>query len=226
MIIFTVPLFTASLQCPNRPLILWLGLCCAMIFIMALIGAVTRLTESGLSITRWEPVKGALPPLSDAAWNKAFELYKATPQYRAINQGMALPEFKTIYFWEWLHRLWGRLIGLVYAAGLAWFWLRRQIPPGYKAPLLAALAFGGLQGFVGWFMVQSGLQPGMAAVSHYRLALHLMLAFALYGFLLLQMLRLARPACFSGVVLPEAACVVRLCFPVPCDYVGRVHGRA
>jgi cytochrome c oxidase assembly protein subunit 15 len=161
-----------------------------MIFIMALIGAVTRLTESGLSITRWEPVKGALPPLSATAWQNAFDLYKATPQYKAINQGMGLPEFKNIYFWEWLHRLWGRLIGLIYAAGLAWFWLRKQIPKGYGWPLLGALALGGMQGFVGWFMVQSGLQPGMAAVSHYRLALHLGIALMLYGWLLIQMLRL------------------------------------
>jgi cytochrome c oxidase assembly protein subunit 15 len=175
----------------RRPLILWLGLCCAMIFLMALIGAVTRLTESGLSITRWEPVKGALPPMSDTAWQEQFDLYKATPQYKAINQGMSLPEFKNIYFWEWVHRLWGRLIGLVYAAGLVYFWIRKQIPPGYKAPLVIALALGGLQGFVGWYMVQSGLQPGMAAVSHYRLALHLGLALILYAWLLIQMLKLS-----------------------------------
>jgi cytochrome c oxidase assembly protein subunit 15 len=161
-----------------------------MIFIMALIGAVTRLTESGLSITRWEPVKGALPPLSEKGWQEAFDLYRATPQYRAINQGMKLEDFKKIYFWEWLHRLWGRLIGLVYAAGLAFFWLRRQIPKGYKTPLAAALALGGLQGLVGWLMVKSGLQPGTASVSPLGLAAHLSLAFALFGFLYIQMLRL------------------------------------
>lgn len=184
----------------HRGLIVWLGLCCAMIFLMALIGAVTRLTESGLSITRWDPVKGALPPLSDTAWNNAFDLYKATPQYKAINQGMSLPEFKNIYFWEWLHRLWGRVIGLVYAGGLLFFWLRKQIPPGFKAPLLGALALGGVQGFVGWYMVQSGLEPGMASVSHYRLALHLGLALFLYALLFVQILRLLpRPAFKPGL---------------------------
>jgi cytochrome c oxidase assembly protein subunit 15 len=161
-----------------------------MIFLMALIGAITRLTESGLSITEWQPVKGALPPLSASDWQKAFDLYKATPQYRAINQGMSLEEFKNIFFWEWLHRLWGRLIGLVYAAGLVWFWVRKEIPQGFKLPLFAALVLGGLQGLIGWLMVKSGLQPGMASVSPYRLAAHLAMALVLYGFIYLQILRL------------------------------------
>ncbi|MBI3418600.1 MAG: COX15/CtaA family protein [Proteobacteria bacterium] len=174
----------------NRPLVFWLSLVCVMIFFMALIGAVTRLTESGLSITRWEPLTGAVPPLTQSDWNKTFDLYKHTPQYRAIHSGMSLPEFKTIYFWEWLHRLWGRLIGLVYAAGLIFFWARGKIPNEHKGLLLAALVLGGLQGFVGWFMVQSGLQAGMAAVSPYRLAMHLGLALILYGLLFIEILRL------------------------------------
>jgi cytochrome c oxidase assembly protein subunit 15 len=187
-----------------------------MIFIMALIGAVTRLTESGLSITRWEPVKGALPPLSDQSWQEAFDLYRATPQYRAINQGMALEDFKRIYFWEWLHRLWGRVIGLIYAAGLAFFWLRGQIPKGYKTPLLAGLVLGGFQGLVGWLMVKSGLQPGMAAVSPLGLAAHLSLAFALFGFLYIQMLRLADFPSFKkeGLRLHSRAGFTLLCLSI------------
>lgn len=161
-----------------------------MIVLMCVIGAVTRLTESGLSITQWEPVRGVLPPLNAPAWDKAFQAYQETPQYHAINQGMSLAEFKHIYFWEWAHRLWGRLIGLVYALPLLFFWLTRKIPPGFKTPLLIGLGLGGLQGFVGWFMVQSGLEVGMVSVSPLRLAMHLMLALFIFCFLLWQILRL------------------------------------
>ncbi len=175
---------------PSRALVIWLLVCCAMIFAMAIIGAITRLTESGLSITEWQPVKGALPPLNDAAWEHAFSLYKATPQYHAINAGMTLPEFKNIFFWEWLHRLWGRLIGLVYALPLLVFWPRGKIPAGFKLPLIVGLLLGGLQGLVGWIMVKSGLQPGMAAVDAGKLAMHLDLALFVYCFLLWQVMRL------------------------------------
>lgn len=157
---------------------------------MAVIGAITRLTESGLSITRWEPIKGILPPLNDAAWTDAYELYKATPQYAGIHDGMDLQEFKGIYFWEWIHRLWGRLIGLAFALPLLIFWIRGMIPKGFKLPLLGILALGGLQGFIGWFMVQSGLEPGQVSVSPYRLALHLGLALIIYSCVLWQILRL------------------------------------
>lgn len=174
----------------KNPILVWLASCCAMIFLMALIGAITRLTESGLSITRWEPISGAIPPLNENNWNHAFDLYKQSPQYRAINQGMDLEAFKGIFFWEWLHRLWGRLIGLVYALPLAFFWLKGMIPAGYKKPLLFALLLGGMQGFVGWFMVQSGLVEGMASVSAYRLALHLGMALLIYAFLLWLIFRL------------------------------------
>jgi cytochrome c oxidase assembly protein subunit 15 len=159
-----------------------------MIFMMALIGAITRLTESGLSITRWDVISGTLPPLSDADWDTAFSRYQQSPQYNAINKGMAQEDFKTIYFWEWFHRLWGRLLGVFYALPLLVFWIGGKIPAPSRAPLLAALALGGFQGFIGWFMVQSGLQEGMVSVSHYRLALHLGLALALYGILYWQWL--------------------------------------
>jgi len=157
---------------------------------MCLIGAITRLTESGLSITRWEPIKGIIPPLTPDDWAQAFARYRQTPQYRAINQGMDLPAFKNIFFWEWLHRLWGRLIGVVYALPLGLFWLRRRIPPQFKRPLLVGLGLGGLQGFVGWFMVQSGLVEGMVSVNHFRLALHLGMALGIYAYLFWQILRL------------------------------------
>lgn len=196
----------SSLNVQRRAIFTWLAICCAMIFIMCLIGAITRLTESGLSITKWEPVRGAIPPLDDASWGRAFGLYKQSPQYSAINQGMDLASFKGIYFWEWLHRLWGRLIGLVYALPLVFFWAKGMVPQGFKKPLLASLLLGGLQGFIGWFMVQSGLQEDMANVSAYRLALHLDAALLIYGFLLWQMLRLKNiaPCTDARQVRPHA----------------------
>ncbi|MGB4100523.1 MAG: COX15/CtaA family protein [Alphaproteobacteria bacterium] len=161
----------------------WLLLCCGMIFMMAVIGAITRLTESGLSIVEWAPVTGAIPPLNDADWQKAFAGYQQIPQYQLLHSDMTLEDFKHIYFWEWLHRFWGRLIGLVYAVPFFWFLARRQIPAGYHGKLWLGLALGGLQGAVGWFMVASGLSTRIY-VSHYRLALHLALALVIYGYLL------------------------------------------
>jgi cytochrome c oxidase assembly protein subunit 15 len=147
---------------------------------MALIGAVTRLTESGLSIVEWKPIAGALPPLSAGDWEKEFDLYKTSPQYQKINRGMTLPEFKGIYFWEWLHRLWGRLIGVFYAVPFLWFLARKKLPRDSLPKFGGILALGLAQGLMGWYMVKSGLidQP---AVSHYRLAAHLMLAFLIYA---------------------------------------------
>ena len=153
----------------------WLLICAVMVMLMATIGAVTRLTESGLSIVRWEPVTGAMPPMNDAAWQQEFDLYKTSPQYRKINQGMALQDFKKIYFWEWLHRLWGRLIGIVFAVPLAFFWLRKKLDARLKKHCIGILALGFVQGCVGWYMVKSGL-VNRPEVSHYRLAIHLMLA--------------------------------------------------
>ncbi|MGZ9107231.1 MAG: COX15/CtaA family protein [Micavibrio sp.] len=170
----------------------WLILCAFMVFAMAVIGAVTRLTESGLSITEWKPVTGALPPLNEAAWQEQFERYKNTPEFAAKHFWMEIGDFKKIFFWEWLHRLWGRLIGLVYALPLLWFWMRRQLPPGSGWKFIALLALGGLQGFVGWFMVQSGLID-RPSVSHIRLALHLSMALVLFAFLLWLALDLRDP---------------------------------
>lgn len=156
----------------NRTLIGWLLVCAFMVFAMAVIGAITRLTESGLSIVDWRPVTGAIPPLTEADWQREFALYSTSPEYRLKNAGMSLDDFKAIFFWEWLHRLWGRLIGVVYALPFFWFLLRRRVPEGFAGRLWLLLALGGLQGVIGWFMVMSGLID-RPSVSHYRLALHL-----------------------------------------------------
>jgi cytochrome c oxidase assembly protein subunit 15 len=147
---------------------------------LVVVGGITRLTESGLSITEWKPVSGTLPPLSQADWEQAFALYKATPEYQQINQGMSLAAFKFIFFWEWVHRLLGRLIGLAFALPLAWFAWRRAIPAGYGWRLTALLLLGGLQGAIGWWMVVSGLTE-RTDVSHFRLAVHLMNALFILG---------------------------------------------
>jgi cytochrome c oxidase assembly protein subunit 15 len=158
-----------------RAIAAWLLAVAALVFIMVVVGGITRLTESGLSIVKWDVVSGTLPPLSDAAWAAQFDAYRATSQYQLINNGMSLAEFKHIFFWEYVHRLLGRLIGLAFALPLLWFWIRKAIPAGYKPRLLALLALGGLQGTIGWWMVSSGLVD-RAAVAHERLAVHLFTA--------------------------------------------------
>lgn len=155
-----------------RAIALWLLGIAGLVFAMVVVGGITRLTESGLSITRWDVVSGTLPPLSDAAWQQQFALYQQSSQYQLMNRGMSLADFKGIFFWEYVHRLLGRLIGLAFALPLAWFWLRRQIPAGYKPRLLALFALGGLQGAIGWWMVASGLVD-RTEVAPERLAVHL-----------------------------------------------------
>jgi cytochrome c oxidase assembly protein subunit 15 len=161
----------------------WLFFCAFMVFAMAVIGAVTRLTESGLSITEWKPITGTLPPLNEAEWEHQFALYKNSPEFAAKHFWMDLSDFKKIFFWEWLHRLWGRSIGLVYVVPLVWFAVRRELPKGWGWKFTALLALGGLQGFIGWFMVQSGLID-RPSVSHFRLALHLGMALLLFAVLI------------------------------------------
>lgn len=155
----------------------WLLIVAAMVVAIVVVGGITRLTESGLSITVWDPIKGVLPPLTDEQWERAFALYQATPEYRQINgpAGMDLDRFKFIFFWEWVHRLLGRLIGLALALPLAWFAWKRAIPKGYGWRLFALLALVGLQGALGWYMVQSGLAD-RTDVSHFRLSAHLLTA--------------------------------------------------
>src|SRR3954470_4508843 len=165
-----------------RPLAIsnWLLLVALMVLAMVVVGGITRLTESGLSIVRWEPISGALPPLGDAAWQAEFAAYKSSPQYQLVNTGMSLADFKTIFFWEYVHRLLGRTIGLAFAMPLAWFAWKRAIPKSYGWKLVAILALGGLQGAIGWWMVASGLVD-RPEVSHIRLAIHLLTALTIFS---------------------------------------------
>ena len=162
-----------------RPLAIanWLLFVAGLVFVMVVVGGITRLTESGLSITQWNPVSGAIPPLTQEQWEHAFNLYKATPEYREINgpAGMDLAAFKFIFFWEWVHRQLGRLIGLAFALPLLWFAVKRAIPQGYGWRLVGLLVLGGSQGALGWYMVMSGLVD-RTDVSHFRLSAHLLLA--------------------------------------------------
>jgi cytochrome c oxidase assembly protein subunit 15 len=167
----------------------------ALVFAMVVIGGITRLTESGLSITQWKPISGAIPPLSQADWQHAFDLYKQTPQYLEVAgpAGMTLSGFKFIFFWEWVHRLLGRVVGLVFFAGVGWFALKRAIPGGFGWRLIALFILGGLQGAVGWFMVMSGLE-GRTEVSPYRLSAHLLFALFLFAALIWTALDLRQVA--------------------------------
>lgn len=160
----------------------WLLFVAALVFAMVVVGGITRLTESGLSITRWDLISGTLPPLSDEAWERAFALYRATPEYIEVNgpAGMDLAQYKFIFFWEWIHRLLGRLVGVAFVLPLAWFAFRRAIPSGYGWRLVALLALGASQGALGWYMVQSGLVD-RTDVSHFRLSAHLLTALFILG---------------------------------------------
>jgi len=183
----------AAERAEARPVAVWLLACCALVFAMVVVGGVTRLTHSGLSITQWQPIVGTLPPLETQAWNEAFLNYQATPEYREVNRGMTLDGFKTIFWWEYAHRLLGRAVGAVFLLPLLWFTLRRKLPKGLGARLLAIFALGGLQGALGWYMVQSGLVDD-PRVSQIRLALHLGLAFLIFGAMLWTALSLLRDA--------------------------------
>lgn len=159
----------------------WLIVVAGMIFFMIVLGALTRLTESGLSMVEWRPVTGWLPPIGEAAWQAELQKYLSSPQGRLVNRHFTVAEFQQIFWLEYLHRLWGRLIGLAFAVPLAWFWWRRKLPRALKPRLIVLLLLGGLQGAIGWAMVASGLVD-RPAVSHYRLAAHLGLAVALYAY--------------------------------------------
>jgi heme a synthase len=156
----------------------WLWLVAALVLTMIGVGGATRLTDSGLSITEWQPILGAIPPLSDADWQIAFAKYQQSSEYHLVNKGMTLDGFKPIFWWEWSHRFLGRFIGLAFAVPLAFFWAKGALRPGMGRKMLVVLALGGLQGVIGWFMVKSGLVDRVD-VSHYRLALHLSVAFLL-----------------------------------------------
>lgn len=162
---------------------LWLIVLFLLVATMIAVGGMTRLTDSGLSITEWRPVTGALPPMSSEAWAAEFDKYREIPEYQLQNKGMSLEEFKVIYWWEWGHRQLGRLIGLVWFVGFVGFAVARQIPTGWSGRLLLLGALGGLQGAIGWWMVSSGLSGERVDVASYRLATHLGLAFVILGFL-------------------------------------------
>jgi cytochrome c oxidase assembly protein subunit 15 len=169
----------------------WLFFCCGLIFLMVVVGGITRLTLSGLSITEWKPVIGIVPPLSAADWASEFARYQQIPEYRAIHFAMSLDEFKSIYYWEYLHRLLGRLIGVAFAAPFIWFLARRRLPRRLAPPLAGILLLGFLQGALGWYMVESGLADRVE-VSQYRLVAHLALALAIYAAILWAALGIIR----------------------------------
>ncbi|MBZ0124328.1 MAG: COX15/CtaA family protein, partial [Roseovarius sp.] len=170
----------------------WLVVLFAMVMVMIAVGGLTRLTDSGLSITEWRPVTGALPPMNEADWQDEFAKYRTIPQYELVNKGMTLAEFKFIYWWEWGHRQLGRAIGLVWALGFFGFLALRKMPPGWAGRLLLLGALGGAQGAIGWWMVASGLGGQMTAVASYRLATHLGLAFVILGFIAWYVFALGR----------------------------------
>lgn len=176
----------------DRALGHWLLACCLILFLLVVVGGATRLTGSGLSIVDWRPVTGMMPPLSEEVWLEELDKYRTSPQYQQVNRGMSLGDFKRIYWWEWGHRQLARFLGLAFALPLAWFWITGRIRPALRWPLLGILALGALQGWLGWYMVSSGLvdQP---RVSQYRLAAHLSLALAIFASMFWLALRLRWP---------------------------------
>jgi heme a synthase len=194
----------------NRAVRWWLVSIAALITIMVLVGGATRLTESGLSIVEWKPVTGALPPLTEEQWTRAFDAYKTIPQYRELNAGMNLGEFKTIFWWEWSHRLLGRVIGVGYLLPFLWFLWRGVLGTDLRRRLWLIFGLGALQGAAGWWMVASGLSQRVE-VSHYRLATHLVLALLIFAGIVWTLRRLVdRPplAVFSRLKFTSAALVV------------------
>ncbi len=193
------PHLPVAAEARNRHLVAgWLFAMCGMILVMVALGGATRLTGSGLSIMEWAPLRGTLPPLSDAEWNRLYEMYRKIPQYELVNKGFGLAGFKEIFWLEWLHRLWGRLIGLAFVVPLAVLWWRGAVPRALLPRLLGLFALGGLQGAVGWFMVASGFMAEATAVSPYRLVVHLGLALVLYAVVLWTALGLLARAPVAG----------------------------
>ena len=165
----------------DRPIVIWLLLGCILIFAMVIIGGMTRLTNSGLSMVEWNLFMGSVPPTSEADWQELFDKYKQYPEYKLVNFNISLDEFKSIFFWEYGHRMFGRLIGLVFIIPFLWFWIKGRITKDLMPKLLIILAMGGFQGFLGYWMVESGLVKD-PDVSHYRLAIHLTTAFLTFAY--------------------------------------------
>ena len=166
-------------QRSQRQIAYWLLIGMGMIIIQVLIGGITRLTESGLSITEWKPITGALPPLNDVAWQTEFDKYKVTDQFKYVHQHFTLSEFKFIFFWEWFHRTWARLMGLVFLFGFIYFLVKKKFDKGMVKPMAVLFILGGVQGFIGWFMVKSGLVPEKYFVGHVELTTHFIAALGL-----------------------------------------------
>ncbi|MBS0644443.1 MAG: COX15/CtaA family protein [Proteobacteria bacterium] len=183
----------AATRQSRRTVAIWLFTVAAMILVMIALGGATRLSGSGLSIMEWAPLMGALPPMSDQEWQRLFALYQQIPQYSLVNQGFGLDGFKQIFWLEWTHRLWGRLIGFAFIVPLIWFWITARIERSLVPRLALLFVLGGLQGAVGWFMVASGFFPESTAVSPYRLVVHLVLALLLYSAIVWTALSLLRP---------------------------------
>lgn len=162
-----------------RPVAIWLYVGVFMIVVQILLGGITRLTESGLSITEWKPITGMLPPLNDAQWQSEFDKYKSTSQFQYIHENFSLSDFKQIFFWEWFHRVWARLMGLVFVVGFVWFLIRRKFSSIMVMPLIMLFVLGAIQGAIGWIMVKSGLVPERLFVGHVELATHFMAALLL-----------------------------------------------
>jgi len=171
---------TERLAVNRRMIRAWLAIVMLAVLALVIVGGATRLTDSGLSITEWKPIHGVIPPLSEAAWQEELERYRQIPEYQQINRGMSLDAFKVIYWWEWAHRLLARGVGVLFAVPLAFFWLTGRLEAQLRWPLLAIFALGGLQGFIGWWMVTSGLVDRVD-VSQYRLATHLTLAAVIFA---------------------------------------------
>jgi cytochrome c oxidase assembly protein subunit 15 len=201
------------------PVRAWLIAVAVLIAAMVLVGGATRLTESGLSIVEWKPVTGSLPPLSEAEWTRAFEAYKTIPQYRQMNAGMSLPEFKTIFWWEWSHRLLGRVIGAVYLLPFLWFLWRGGLGAELKRRLWGIFALGALQGAVGWWMVASGLSERVE-VSQYRLATHLVLALLIFAGIIWTLRRIGEPAPLSASPRLKITAIVLLALTLVQLYLG------
>jgi cytochrome c oxidase assembly protein subunit 15 len=197
----------------DRIVQLWLLAVAFLVFCMIVVGGATRLTDSGLSITEWRPILGAIPPMNEAHWLEAFEKYRQIPEYHLVNKGMSLEEFKFIYWWEWGHRFLGRIIGLAFAVPLAVFAARGMLRPGALAKYLGVLALGGLQGAIGWYMVSSGLVDRVD-VSHYRLALHLSVAFLILGLLVWLAMELREDRVRPTTGLPAGAATLALAIVV------------
>ena len=180
---------------------MWLFIVCAFVFAMIVVGGVTRLTESGLSMVNWKPIAGVIPPMSEAEWVDEFNAYKAFPEYQKVNMGMSLDEFKNIFFWEYSHRVLGRLIGVVFALPFFYFLFRKKVKRALKPHLWTMLLLGGSQGLLGWYMVKSGLvdQPD---VSHYRLTAHLGLAVIIYIYAFWVALKLVMPTTNTAIGRP------------------------